>query len=146
MSKDSDDDDGAKGLNEVLNKQDGSDDDDDKDSGKSEDEGGSEYSDDDDDESDVDESDAEAKNGKLLAKQFLEGLPYFEAPGGVKDNIRTEPRMKEPTDTFTPFNGLLTPKDNTPTPPKRESGMFRSSSTHSVLRTVKLLSYLPQNG
>jgi hypothetical protein len=29
MSKDSDDDDGAKGLNEVLNKQDGSDDDDD---------------------------------------------------------------------------------------------------------------------
>ena len=104
MSKDSDDDDGAKGLNDLLNKQDGSDDDDDKDSGKSEDEDGSEYSDDDDDESDVDESDAEAKNGKLLAKQFLEGLPYFEAPGDVKDNIRTEPRMKEPTDTFTPFN------------------------------------------
>jgi len=107
MSKDSDDDDGAMGLNDLLNKQDGSDDDDDKDSGKSEDEDGSEYSgksEDESDESDVDESDAEAKNGKLLAKQFLEGLPYYQAPGDVKDNIRTEPRMKEPTDTFTPFN------------------------------------------
>ena len=32
MSKDSDDDDGAMGLNDLLNKEDGSDDDDDKDS------------------------------------------------------------------------------------------------------------------